>query len=374
MIRLAIIRQRYNPFGGAERFVERALAGLAASGAEIDVTLITRQWSGEAATHKQLGCDPFYVGRTWRDEGFRRRACALVQSGDFDLVQSHERLACCDIYRAGDGLHRAWLNRRARLLGAGSRFWLQASPYHRATLAAEEAMFRGSRLRSVICISELVKREIQEYFGLDDSRLPVVYNGVDLGLFNVSARTRRAETRRQFGIPDEVPLFLFLGSGYERKGLAQALAALPAGAWLLVVGKDKDSRRYAQQAERLGIASRVCFAGPQKDVTRFYGAADAFVFPTVYEPFGNVILEALACGLPILTTPDCGGAELVRAGENGFVLPGDDPEPWREAMTLLMDGAAARRMGDEAARTAQAFDIPTMTARMVQLYADLMAG
>ena len=374
MIRLAIIRQRYNPFGGAERFVERALAGLAASGEAIDVTLITRQWSGEPAAHRQLACDPFYVGRTWRDEGFRREACRLVGAGDFDLVQSHERLACCDIYRAGDGLHRAWLARRERLLGASARFFQSLSPYHRATLAAEDAMFRGSRLRTVICISELVKREIQEHFGLDDSRLPVVYNGVDLAQFNPSAKARRSETRQQFTIPEEVPLFLFLGSGFERKGLALALAALPPEAWLLVVGKDKDTARYQQLATHLGIAGRVRFAGPQKDVARFYGAADAFVFPTVYEPFGNVILEALACGLPILTTPDCGGAELVREGENGFVLPGDDAEPWRVAMGQLLDGARARRMGEAAAATARPFDIPTMTGRMVELYTRLMAG
>jgi UDP-glucose:(heptosyl)LPS alpha-1,3-glucosyltransferase len=297
-----------------------------------------------------------------------------VSAGDFDLVQSHERLACCDIYRAGDGLHRAWLARRERLLDAGARFFQSLSPYHRATLAAEDAMFRGSRLRTVICISELVKREIQEHFGLDDSRLPVVYNGVDLAQFNPSAKARRSETRQQFAIPEEVPLFLFLGSGFERKGLALALAALPPEAWLLVVGKDKDTARYQQLATRLGIAGRVRFAGPQKNVARFYGAADAFVFPTVYEPFGNVILEALACGLPILTTPDCGGAELVREGENGFVLPGDDAEPWRVAMGQLLDEAGARRMGEAAAATARPFDIPTMTGRMVELYTRLMAG
>lgn len=372
-MKLAIVRQRYNPFGGAERFVERALAGLAATGADIDVTLITRNWDGAMTGQRQLRCDPFYLGRTWRDEGFRREASRLAQAGGFDLVQSHERLACCDIYRAGDGLHRAWLARRERLLGPASRFWLRLAPYHRATLAAEKAMFLGSRLRMVICISELVKREIQEHFGLDDARLPVVYNGIDPSVFNLSVRALGRETRQAFAIPEAVPLFLFLGSGFERKGLATVLSALPDEAWLLVVGKDKRTGHYRRLAESLGIAGRVRFAGPQKEVTRFYAAADAFVFPTVYEPFGNVVLEAMACGLPVLTTPDCGGAELVRDGGNGFVLPGTDPDPWRDAMGRLMDAGKAAAMGRAAAETARHFDIAAMTSRMVALYAGLMA-
>ena len=100
-MKLAIIRQKYSAFGGAERFIERLLPGLAAN--RVDVTLIARKWSGggntpEASPMHWLRCDPFYLGSAWRDKSFAKAACATVAQNDFDLVQSHERLSCCDIY------------------------------------------------------------------------------------------------------------------------------------------------------------------------------------------------------------------------------------------------------------------------------------
>lgn len=367
-MKLAIIRQRYNPFGGAERFVERALAGLERS--DLDVTLITRRWNGpEGRFHRQV-CDPFHLGSTWRDASFAKAACRAVAAGGFDLVQSHEKVPCCDIYRAGDGLHRAWLARRARLLGLRGRAWMNLNPFNHYTLAAEETLFRSPRLRVVICISKLVRREIQEWFGLPEERLPVVYNGIDLAAYNPGVKTGGQEVRRQLGIPPDAPLFLFVGSGYERKGLGGLLAALPREGWLLVVGKDKHEARYRDMAERLGILPRVRFLGPRQDVRPYYGAADVFAFPTVYEPFGNVILEAMACGLPVVTTPDCGGADLVVEGVNGFVREG---EQLAEALDRLMDRNLAARQGEEAAATARGYDLQTMTDRMVALYHGLLA-
>jgi UDP-glucose:(heptosyl)LPS alpha-1,3-glucosyltransferase len=107
-MRLAIIRQRYTPYGGAERFVEGALEALLERG--IAISLYTRQWP---QTRLQLIepviCDPFHIGRLWRDWSFARAVCRMVAKKAPDLVQSHERLLCCDVYRAGDGVRRAFL-------------------------------------------------------------------------------------------------------------------------------------------------------------------------------------------------------------------------------------------------------------------------
>src|SRR5512142_1364242 len=102
-MRLAVIRQRYTPFGGAERFLESALASLIAHG--VAVTLYTREWRGggpEGVEPKIV--DPFHVGGLWRDAGFARAVCKSLATAHADLVQSHERLACCDVFRAGDGV------------------------------------------------------------------------------------------------------------------------------------------------------------------------------------------------------------------------------------------------------------------------------
>ena len=119
-MRLAIIRQRYTPFGGAERFVENALEALLER--DVAITLYTREWpQTKLALIEPAIIDPFYVGGLWRDWGFQRGVCKAVAAARLDLVQSHERLLCCDIFRAGDGVHAVWLAQRLRgAVGAGA--------------------------------------------------------------------------------------------------------------------------------------------------------------------------------------------------------------------------------------------------------------
>src|SRR5512134_3540142 len=240
-MRIAIIRQRYNPFGGAERFVARALEALAGQGAE--VTVVAREWES-GARGAVLKVDPFHVGRLWRDWGFARAVCARLARESFDLVQSHERLACCDVYRAGDGVHRQWLANRARGEGPFERLATRLSPYHRYVLDAEARLFASPRLRAVICNSRMVRDEIRTWFGLAEEKLHVVYNGVDLDAFVPELReTHRARLRAELGVPEAARVFLHVGSGFARKGVATVIAALARlgdrTARLLVVGKDR---------------------------------------------------------------------------------------------------------------------------------------
>src|SRR5205814_4728258 len=118
-------------------------------------------------------------------------------------------------------------------------------------------------------------------------------------------RRARAEIRARHGIPLDAPLVLFVGSGFARKGvpaLLEAMSALDRSSYLLIVGRDKRQARYEHRARALGIAPRVRFVGAQPDVTPYYGAADVLALPTLYDPFPNVAIEALACGLPVVTS------------------------------------------------------------------------
>ncbi|TMG75448.1 MAG: hypothetical protein E6H75_10225 [Betaproteobacteria bacterium] len=156
-MRLALVRQRYSAYGGAERFIERALGALGGQG--VAVTVLAREWIGDPGG--LVRCDPFYVGRLWRDWGFARAVCREIARRPFDLVQSHERIDCCDIYRAGDGVHAQWLENRRAALGPLRRFGLALNPYHRYVLAAERRVFASPRLRAVICNSRMVRDEIR---------------------------------------------------------------------------------------------------------------------------------------------------------------------------------------------------------------------
>jgi UDP-glucose:(heptosyl)LPS alpha-1,3-glucosyltransferase len=371
-LRLAIIRQRYNPYGGAERFLGRAMAALAARGVEI--TLFARRWEPVEAM-QTVRVDPFYAGSVWRDAGFARQVCAAVGAQTFDLVQSHERLECCDVYRAGDGVHREWLAQRARAASATERIGLALNPYHRYTLGAEARLFASPRLKAVICNSRMVRDEIVRHFGLDAAQLPVIYNGVDTAAFSPAlAATHREPVRDRLGIPSEAPTFLFVGSGFVRKGLETALAALRSvEAWLVVVGRDKRAARFEQRARALGVAARVRFVGPQRDVKPYYAAADAFVLPTLYDPFPNAVLEALACGLPVVTSLKCGAAEVIAEARAGFACDALDVAGCADGMRRLLDPRTRGDLGAKARAAAETLNLDAMTTSLIGLYDRLLA-
>ena len=381
-MKIALVRQRYNPYGGAERFVERAMTALASE--DVELTLLTRAWadgkgSDEIAPGKVrrvIRCDPFYLGRVWRDWSFARAVCASLKAHSFDLVQSHERIACCDLYRAGDGVHRQWLANRKRAAGAWERIALALNPYHWYTLAAERRLFESPRLRAVICNSNMVKDELRRHFGLDEAKLRVIYSGVDLAAFHPGLRqTWRRCKREELGIAEAAMVFVFVGSGFRRKGLPQLLRALSGlrEGHLVVVGADKELPALRRKAEQLNLAGRVHFTGGEDDVKPWYAMADCFVLPTLYDPFPNAALEAMACGLPLITSLQCGAAELIESGVEGYVCR--DPLDVIELARCLNLAAApgqAQRMGTAARRKVEPYGLARMAQQLTQLYAELM--
>jgi UDP-glucose:(heptosyl)LPS alpha-1,3-glucosyltransferase len=379
-MKIAIVRQRYNPYGGAERFVERALGGLLAEGAA--VTLITRSWEGAELRegYRQVLCNPplngFFAARAARDRSFARCAQEAMFSGGYDITQSHERIPGCMIFRAGDGVHAAWLEHLRRVRGPLGRFGLKLNPYHRYILAAEREMFEHPNLRTVICNSCLVRDEIVRYYGVAAAKLAVIYNGIDVQDFHPGlAAEHRHALREQYAIAQEAPLFLFVGNGFERKGVPQLLRAFSRmqrrDACLLIVGGDRKLVAAQQLARRLGIAERVRFAGAQKDVKPFYGAADAFALPTLYDPFPNAALEALACGLPLLVSNSCGTAELIVEGINGFVRDALNENALAGALDRLAENSPALRQAARA--TAETLPLEAMSEKLMALYRQISA-
>lgn len=371
-LRIALVRGRYNPFGGAERFVNNALRALPRD--EVSLSVITRAWDGAAGDVEAIRCRSFYVGRVWRDAAFARCVCRETARRSFDLVQSHERIPCCDVFRAGDGVHREWLRQRARISSPLARLGTALSPYHLYVKYMERRLFESPRLRAVICNSQMVRDEILREFAIAPRKCRVVYTGVDTQRFHPKLKQERAALRARFQIPESAPLFLFLGSGFARKGVAACLRAV-AGvphAQLMVVGKDKDEPRFRRLAARIGIAARVHFAGAQTEPAPFYGAADAFVLPTLYDPLPNAALEAMAAGLPIITSTKSGAAELIENGKQGFVCDALDIESLADAMRALCDRGRAASMGAAARIVAERLDTRDMAAQLMALYRELL--
>ena len=369
-IRLALIRQKYRPDGGAERFLSRAMEALKE---DIELTIITRNWQKQDGVDV-INCNPPKWGRVSREKGFAKAVCEQVENRNFDLVQSHERIACCDIYRAGDGIHKEWLNQRSRIISPAARVMTNISPFHRYMLRAEERLFNSDRLKTIICNSKMIAEEIALHFPAASSKTEVIYSSIDFKTYNPNLKRYRKEVRENLGISKDESVFLFVGSGFERKGASSAIKAISGvkKAKLLVIGKDKNLTKYKKLSCDLSSSSKVIFMGMQENPLPFYGAADAFIFPTLYDPFPNVTIEALACGLPVITSTKCGAAEIIANGKDGFVCDALDAKSMTKFIEELKDKNTQKQMSGAAYEKAQMFSTERMTKQLMDVYGKLL--
>lgn len=235
-------------------------------------------------------------------------------------------------------------------------------PSHGVTLAA---------------ISRSVTADLEGRFHPTGS-VTTIYYGVDSIAFNPAARLReRNRARRELGIRNEEFLVLLIGNDWEKKGLPclmNALAMLdgvPVSA--LVVGNDQPEP-YRVQARQSGIENRLRFAAVAPDVLKFYAAADACAAPSLYDPFGLPVLEAMACGLPTIASRAMGASEVVTDGESGLIL--DDPHDAAALSAMirrLFDSPELRsRLGEQAASTARSFTWDANAAAVAQLFESIL--
>jgi len=308
---IGLVRRGYSATGGAEAYLKRFAQALLTAGH--DCTLYTSadwpatDWPGDRIVTVP-GTNPIDFANALG----KARATAPC-----DYLFSLERVWSCDAYRAGDGVHRAWLERRARVEPFWKRWTRAFNPKHRQLLALESRLFSSEGAGIVIANCRMVKEEIVREYGYPAERIHVVYNG--LPAFTPGPELR-AQTRAQLGLAESDYVLLFAGSGWERKGLQTAIDAVrqvrtDCRPVLLVAGRG-NPRQYRQ-------SDRVRFLGPVAQMAAYYAAADAFVLPTLYDPFSNACLEALAAGLPVLTTAANGFSEILQPGIEGAVL--EDP-------------------------------------------------
>lgn len=282
----------------------------------------------------------------------------LATGGDClfaDVVNAHFCAAAwSDLLRRGEVVLPA-ATRRQRLRNAHYRLFLAVAT------RIERAMYRRRRLRRVVAVSEGTKRELIRYYGVPVDRVVVVPNMVDERVrLTPEERVRwRREIRARHGFAEEALVLLFLAAGdFKRKGLLAVLDALALvpdpSVRLLVVGRE-DIPYYAERSRALGLADRVVFAGFTRHVEGYYAAADCFVYPSAYEAFSLVSLEAAGAGLPLLVTRINGTEELVTDGENGFFVDGTGESIAARIRLLLEDPARRQRLAEAAQRASLRF-------------------
>jgi len=358
-VKLLIIARPFVFHGGVERATAGLVAALVDHGYDVHLLSPRGQADVPGVTRHRLSLPPLPPAA--RVLALAMNARLAVARGSWDVVQSHERTVCQDVYRAGEGCHRAYLASAERPHTRGL--------YHRIVLALERRVF--ARTPHIVAIAETGRREIQALYGGVAERLAVVYNGVDLERFHPANRAKyREPARAEAGIPREAFTVLFVGSGFARKGLATALEAFAAladrGSRLVVLGKG-DARPYRSAAARLGVGERVAWLGARADPERWYAAADIVVLPSRYEPFGNVHLEALASGLPVVASARAGGAEVIQDGVTGTVVDPADARAVTSAIERLRERPRAE-LQTAARRSAEPFTYAAQVAGFRRIY------
>ncbi len=349
-LKIGFIRRGYSRSGGAEAYLKRLATGLHSLGHEAQL-LTSAEWPEE-----DWGYGP--VRRVPGDSPLQFADALVAARPACDLTMSLERVWRCDVMRAGDGVHCVWLERRGGFL-RGLRLALNAK--HRATIRLEESLYVRRGAGRVIANSEMVRREIIDTYGYPVERIDVVYNGVPLEQFQfVDGERERA--RAALGLADGEVALLFVGSGWERKGLRFAIEAVTRL-------KEKSLRLFVAGRGKANAADGVTFLGEVTDVRSLYAAADVFVLPTLYDPFSNACLEALAAGLPVITTRANGFSEVIDDGVHGSSIEAGNAEAVAEAIRFWSQGERRAAAKSAIAERAAQFDISRNVARTIEILA-----
>ncbi len=351
---IGIVRRGFSSSGGAESYLKRLAAGIAEAGHPVSL-FTSAEWPAEEWNFGpvvRLGATDA-IGFADELEKVSRANC--------DLLLSLERVWRCDVYRAGDGVHRAWLERRGQVAGPLQKLSRLLNRKHSATLALEEALFAKAGARHVIANSRMVKEEIVRIYGYPEDRIDVVYNGLPLETMRRD-EVDRAKAREAYGLsPDDVAV-LFAGSGWERKGLGFAIDAVERQnpkMKFLVAGRGEARKVSSARGQFLGVV---------REMPSLYHAADIFLLPTIYDPFSNACLEALAAGRPVITTRANGFSEIMENGRHGTIVEdARDIDALDAALQFWSDPARrAQARIDNLALAAQ-FDISANVAQTLEI-------
>lgn len=320
-MQLAFVIFKYFPFGGAQRDMMRIARECVKRGHEVHV--YTLSWKGEPP---EAGINAHVLpARGWlnhrRYRDFLRQLRGQFATMHFDLVVGFNRLPGLDAYFAADP---CFLERARQQRG-----WLYRwSGRYRFFAGCEKAVFGRDAGCQILLLSAIEKAVFQRWYGTPDERFHLLPPYLSAERFALGdAAEARAAVRAEFGYATDDRLLLLVGSGFRTKGLdraIRALAALPpelrSHTRLLAVGQD-NPRLFARMAGQQGVGEQVNVVAGRNDVPRLMQAADLLLHPARRELAGHVLLEAMACGLPVLTTDVCGYAEHIARAGAGMVLP-----------------------------------------------------
>lgn len=369
--------------GGCETYIATLARRLVADGHAVH--LYARHWDAEALPpqmnyHRvEVARYPRFL-RPWYFQAACHRA---LQGATHQLTVGFDKISGLDVLYPQGGLYAATadhnlLKYRWHLSRWFLRLVKQFDPAHVSFRALERRQYRSNG-PLVVAISDMVAQDFQDYYHFPPENLRVVRIATNPDRFDECDRPRRRlEARQQWGVTPETTVALFAGMNYRLKGLEPLLHAIrllpPRAPFCLLVAGKPETAPFERLARRLGIEDRVRFVGYLTDMRNGYFAADFFVHPTFYDPCSHVVLEAMACGLPVITTRYNGASELMHPPHEGHVL--DNPHDHKRlawALTQMLDPVRRLACAQAARRTAAQWTFEHHYRQMLAVFAEAVA-
>jgi UDP-glucose:(heptosyl)LPS alpha-1,3-glucosyltransferase len=371
-MKVALVCKKYSlQEGGLERYTYFLSRELIRAGHEVHIFANTWQEEPGIIIHRVPMVRLSSPAKNLSFAFFTNRALSEIK---FDIIHSMERIFYQDIFRVSDGINPVQMQQKYP--HPVVRFIKKIGPRRLALSYLEHRIFVDKGCKVVMTNSELVKRNIIEHYMMDPEKIVVIYNGVDTSRFNPKVKEKyRKSLRNKYSIKKDEIVLVFVSNNFKLKRLDLVLEAMALlknnRIRLFVIGAD-NHRTYQRWTINNSLGDQVLFLGPKRNIEKYYAASDIFVLPTLYDAFANVCLEAMACGLPIITSDSNGAADLIRDNENGYILKTQTADELAARIKALEDKSDRVRMGAAAAAEAASFTMEKHISEVLKLYDRVM--
>jgi UDP-glucose:(heptosyl)LPS alpha-1,3-glucosyltransferase len=385
-MRIALAIERFSVHaGGAEAYAVQLAETLVAQG--WDVHLYGHSWDGDPAeaVFHPITLLPKWIPPSVRIVHFALSHRRLVASEDYDVILGFGNTLTMNVYQSHGGVH--YLSNIRKLKAVDNSFvrglkalLLFLTPKYHARAWIESAAFRMNQLPVIIAISDVVRDDMAQYFQVERDRIRLLYNGIDTERFSGSDSGDRTELRRGLGLGNRVT-FLFMAYDFRKKGVKYLVEAagklresVGHGRFAVLIVGGPPSPALRSQVNRLNLDEVVSFQGPTKEPETFYQASDVFILPTFYDACSLVVFEAMAAGLPAITTIFNGASGIIEDGVTGIVLNDPaDTDAMAAAMKRFLEPSFRSAASMAARKTASGYTLEINHQQMIDIFRQVAA-
>ncbi|TFG93415.1 MAG: glycosyltransferase family 1 protein [Syntrophobacterales bacterium] len=387
MKKIAFAIEKFSRYaGGAESYAVSLATTLIAQGWEVH--LFGEAWDGEPeeATFHRITI-PRYLPAWLKIALFALKHKRAVRNQGFDVIMGFGNTVYMNVYQSHGGVHRLSTERkvyseRGAVKRALKRLTIVLSLKQWTRAWIESAPFRLDPRPVIIAIAHMIQKDMEAFFHVSSSDIHVVYNGVDTSRYNQELRhTLRGPLRKQLGIQEDETVFLFVSYDLKKKGIeplieaASQLKISAHGGFRVIIVGGLPSKAIERRIKHLHLEDTILFTGPVRSTEEYYANSDVFVLPTYYDACSLVVIEAMACGLPPITTTANGAAGIITDGKDGFVIS-HPPESLdlAEKMQVFLDEEKRQQMSHEASRVGHQYSSQKNHQEMIRIFDDIAAS